>query len=314
MTTALPLTDAALLLRVRPRQLLLLATLDTERHLGRAAQAMNTTQPAATKLLLQLEEALGERLFERLARGMRPTPAGEVLIRYARRVLTDIGGVREEMVALRSGLSGTLRLGSVPGAVPELLAPALLEYRRRLPQVALTVAVGTSDVVLAQLARGDVDLVLGRLTEGFSEQDFGIEPLLEEAMVVVVRKGHPGLARKRLRMADLGDWSWVLQPAGSPQRGRLEAALREAGVHRRLDCIETASTTVTTALLASSDMAALMPTSLAAHYASLGVLRVVPIELPIRLPAIDVIVPRDRAASPAAQQFRQLLLERRPAP
>ena len=308
-TTAL--SDTALLLRMRPRQLLLLATLDTERHLGRAAQAMNTTQPAATKLLLQLEDALGERLFDRLARGMRPTPAGEVLIRYARRVLTDIGSVREEMGALRSGLSGALRLGSVPGAVPELLAPALLEYRRRHPQVALSVAVGTSDVVLAQLARGDVDLVLGRLTEGFSEQEFGIEPLLEEAMVVVVRKGHPALARKRLAMRDLGGWSWVLQPPGSPQRGRLEAALREAGVHRRLDCIETASTTVTTALLASSDMAALMPTSLAAHYASVGVLRVAPIELPIRLPAIDVVVPRDRSLPPAAQKFRQLLLEQR---
>jgi DNA-binding transcriptional LysR family regulator len=304
------LSDQALLLRVRPRQLLLLAALDAERHLGRAAQSMNVTQPAATKLLLQLEDSIGEKLFERLARGMRPTPAGEVLIRYARRVLTDFGAVREEMGALRSGLSGALRLAAVPGAVPALLAPALLEYRRRHPQVALAVAVGTSDVVLAQLARGDVDLVLGRLTEGFSEQEFAITPLLEEAMQVVVRKGHPAFARKRLQLHELGDWSWVLQPAGSPQRGRLEAALREVGVHQRLDYIETASSTVTTALLASSDMAALMPTSLAAHYARLGVLRVAPITLPIRLPAIDVIVPRERPLSPAAQQFRALLLER----
>lgn len=303
-------SDQALLLRVRPRQLLLLAALDTERHLGRAAHSMNVTQPAATKLLLQLEESLGEKLFERLARGMRPLPAGEVLIRYARRVLTDFGAVREEMGALRSGLSGTLRLAGVPGAAPALLAPALLEYRRRHPQVALSVAEGTSDLVLAQLARGDVDLVLGRLTEGFSAEDFAITPLLEEAMQVVVRAGHPAVARKRLRLQELGHWSWVLQPAGSPQRGRLEAALREAGVHRRLDYIETASTTLTTTLVAGSDMAALMPASLAAHYARLGVLRVAPVLLPIRLPAIDLIAPRAQPLSPAAQQFRQLLLER----
>jgi DNA-binding transcriptional LysR family regulator len=307
-----PPSDESLLLRLRPRQLLLLAALDAERHLGRAAQRMSVTQPAATKLLLQLEESLGERLFERQARGMRPTPAGELLIRYARRVLSDFGAVREEIGALRSGLSGALRLAGVPGAVPELLAPALLAYRQRHPRVALSVAVGTSDVVLAQLARGEVDLVLGRLTEGFSAAQFDITPLLEEAMQVVVRQGHPALLRQRLQLHDLGDWSWVLQPPGSPQRGRLEAALREAGVHQRLDCIETASTTVTTALLAGSDMAALMPASLAAHYARLGVLRVVPITLPIRLPAIDVIVPRERPLSPAAVQFRQLLLERPP--
>lgn len=305
-----PLSDQALLLRVRPRQLLLLAALDTERHLGRAAQSMNVTQPAATKLLLQLEESLGEKLFERLARGMRPLPAGELLIRYARRMLTDFGAVREEMGALRSGLSGALRLAAVPGAAPALLAPALLEYRRRHPQVALSVTEGTSDLVLAQLARGDVDLVLGRLTEGFSAEDFAITPLLEEAMQVVVRTDHPVFSRKRLRLQELGHWSWVLQPAGSPQRGRLEAALREAGVHRRLDYIETASTTVTTTLVAGSDMAALMPSSLAAHYARLGVLRVAPVLLPIRLPAIDVIAPRAQPPSPAAQQFHALLLER----
>lgn len=312
MTDPAPLSDAALLLRVRPRQLLLLAVLDAQRNLGRAAQAMHISQPAATKLLLQLEDALGERLFERQARGMHPTASGDVLIRYAKRVLADFGAVREEMGALRSGLSGALRLGSVPGAVPQLLAPALLQYRQRHPQVALSVIVGTSDVVLAQLARGDVDLVLGRLTEGFSEQEFRIEALLEEAMRVVVRAQHPVMSRERVGLADLADWSWVLQPPGSPQRGRLEAALREAGVHRRLDFIESASTTVTTALLERSDMAALMPTSLAAHYTQLGVLRVAPIELPIRLPAIGLIVPRDRALSPAALHFRKQLLEQSP--
>ena len=56
---------------------------------------------------------------------MQPTPCGEVLVRYARRVLTDFGTAREELAALRSGLHGALRVGSVPGALPQLLAPVL---------------------------------------------------------------------------------------------------------------------------------------------------------------------------------------------
>ena len=156
-------SDPALLMRLKTRQLVLLAQLGAERNLGRAAAAMAISQPAATKLLQQLEEALGVVLFKRLARGMEPTAAGEVLVRYAGQLLSDFGFVRDEMRALRSGLRGTLRVGSVPGAVPGLLAPALVRYKERHPRVAISVVVDTSDVMLEQLARGEVDLVLAGL-------------------------------------------------------------------------------------------------------------------------------------------------------
>jgi len=308
MTSGSGLTDASLMLHVRPRQLLLLARLDTHRHLGRAAEAMNISQPAATKLLQQLEDSLGEKLFERLARGMEPTPYGEILIRYARRVLSDFGSAREEMLALRSGLSGSLRVGSVPGAVPELLAPALVEYHRRHPQVAVSVIVETSDVMQAQLEQGDVDLVLGRLTDSHDEARYASVPLLGESQVVVVRAAHPVFEQPTVTLAEMANWSWVLQPPGSPQRGRFEAAMREAGIQARLDIIETASPIAITALLENSDMAAVMPASQAGHYARLGVLRTVPVELPVRVPPICLITRQDRPLSPAAAQFRRQLL------
>ena len=68
-------------------------------------------------------------------------------------------------------------------------------------------------------------------------------------------------------------WPWVLQPPGSPQRARFEAMIREAGIHTRLDITETSSTIATTALLEASDMAAVMPDSLARHYGRLGILQ-----------------------------------------
>lgn len=295
--------DASLLMRVRTRQLMLLAQLDAERNLGRAAGAMNISQPAATKLLQQLEDAVGANLFTRQARGMAPTPYGEVLIRYAKQMLTDFGFAREEMLALRSGLRGTLRLGSVPGAVPELLGPALVEYKRRHPRVAVSVVVDTSDVMLAQLGRGEVDLVLGRLTEGAHDDEFAAVPLLAEAHVVVVRSGHALLKSAAVTLRDLVRWPWILQPPGSPQRNRFESALREAGLHARLNITETASTIVTTVLLEISDMAAVMPASLASHYARLGVLSILPLELPLRVPSVHLITRRNRGLSPAAADF-----------
>src|SRR4051794_40421370 len=202
-----PLTDAALLMRLRTRQLLLLEALGRERNLGRAAAALGMSQPAATKLLQQAEETTGASLFTRQARGMEPTPSGEALIRCARQLLVDFGFAREQMAALRSGLRGLLRLGTVPGALPQLLAPALAAYKQAHPRVAVSVLVETSDVMLARLARGEADLVLGRLTEASHADEFASEVLLEEPQVAVVRSGHPLLGREGpLALAELVRW------------------------------------------------------------------------------------------------------------
>lgn len=302
-----PLSDAALLLRLRMRQLLLLEALGRERHLGRAAAGLGMSQPAATKLLQQAEDALGVRLFTRLARGMEPTPAGETLIRYARQSLVDFGFARAQMAALRSGLSGRLRLGSVPGALPQLLAPALAAYRKKHPRVAVSLVVETSDVMLALLEAGEVDLVLGRPTERHFDDELEIRPLLAEDQVAVVRVGHPLLAKKKLALADLVRWPWLLQPPGSPQRSRFEAALREAGLHARLDITETASTVATTVLLEASEMIAIMPASLAAHYARLGVLQALRVHLPLRVPPIHLVTRRHRELTPVAAGFVAIL-------
>ncbi len=306
MTARLP--DAAVLMRLRMRQLLLVAALGEERNLGRAAESLGISQPAATKLLQQAEDTLAATLFKRLARGMEPTPAGEVLMRYARQVLVDFGFAREQMAALRSGLRGRLRLGCVPGALPQLVAPALAGYKQRHRNVAVSVLVETSDVMLAHLVRAEVDIVLGRLAEGYDDEEFQSLPLLEEPQVAVVRAGHPVLSLDAPSLADLVGLSWVLQPPGSPQRSRLESALREAGLRARLDITETASPVATTALLEATDMAAIMPQSLADHYARLGVLRQVSMALPLRVPSIHLITRRHREPSPAAVEFVACLL------
>ena len=185
-----------------------------------------------------------------------------------------------------------------------MLAPVLGAYKHEHPDVAVSLLVETSDVMLAQLDRGDVDLALGRLTEGHHVDDFDSRPLLDEAQVVVVRAGHPLLASRKLRTwPELAQWPWLLQPPGSPQRARFEAAAREAGVQGRLDITETASTRAATTLLEHSDMAILMPASLAGHYGRLGVLRVLQAVPLVAVPPIQLITRRSRVMSPPAQAF-----------
>ncbi|MBL8334211.1 MAG: LysR family transcriptional regulator [Rubrivivax sp.] len=299
-----PLADEPAWLRLRTRQLLLVARLGDERHLGRAAAAMGISQPAATRLLQELEDTLGAPLFTRGARGMQPTPGGEVLLRYARQLLNDFGATRRELAALAAGLHGTLRVGAVPSALPSLVAPLVARFKAQHPRVALALEVDTSDVMLARLQRGEVDLMFGRLLEGHHDDEYQAEPVLDEPQVAVARAGHPVHAMAAPGLRELARWPWVLQPPGSPQAGRFRSMLREAGVHRRIDVTETASTVATTALLEASDMLAVMPASLAAHYARLGVLRALPVQLPMRVPDIQLVWRRGRELSAAAVAFR----------
>jgi len=306
-----PLADGPALMRLRTRQLLLAAALGRERHLGRAAAELGISQPAATRLLQELEETLAAPLFERNARGMTPTPAGEVVVRYARQVLNDFGATRRELAALAAGLHGTLRVGSVPSALPPLLAPALARFKAQHARVAVAIEVDTSDVMLQRLARGEVELMLGRLVEGHHDDEHEAVPVLDEPQVAVARAAHPVLSGAEASppmLRELARWPWVVQPPGSPQAGRFMAMMREAGVHRRIDITETASTVATTALLEASDMLAVMPASLAAHYASLGVLRTLPVALPLRVPDIQLVWRRSREFSAPAAAFREMVL------
>ncbi|MFO1295144.1 MAG: LysR substrate-binding domain-containing protein [Rubrivivax sp.] len=196
--------------------------------------------------------------------------------------------------------------------------------------MAVAIEVATSDVMLEQLARGEVELMLGRLVEGHHDDEHEAVPVLDEPQVAVARAAHPlftgaegregssgsgsandatssgGTPAATLR--DLARWPWVVQPPGSPQAGRFMAMMREAGVHRRIDITETASTVATTSLLEAGDMLAVMPASLAAHYARLGVLRTLPVTLPLRVPDIQLVWRRSREFSAAAAAFREVVL------
>jgi DNA-binding transcriptional LysR family regulator len=294
-------------LRIKSRQIMLLDALHTHRNLRRAAAAIHTTQPAATALLKQLEDGLGMQLFERHARGMEPTAYGEVMIRYARSVLHDFAHAGEEMEALAAGAAGPLHIGSVMGAVPQLLTRTLARFQAAQPRVRVSLQVDTSDQLMPALQRGDLDLVLGRLPDQFQDEDLRIEPLEGEAMAVVARPGHPLFRRRGLALSQLLVHAWVLHPIGSPMRRRVEQALQEAAVSAPPQILETSSILATTALLEASDMLSVVPLPVAEHYAHHRMLRIVPVELPVPMAKLAIITRRHKEPSPALAAFLEAL-------
>lgn len=294
-------------LRFKGRQIMLLTALDEHRNLHRAAAAIHTTQPAATALLHQLEEGLGVELFERHARGMRPTSYGEVMIRYARGVLHDFDRAGDEMKALASGASGLVRVGSVMGGVPTILTQTLSRFKGRHPDVRMSIQVDTCDLLIPALIRGDLDVVLGRLPDQFLSDELEIELLEGEPMSVVARPGHPLFDRAGITLHDLVGETWILHPSGSPMRRRVEAALQQAQLVTSLDIIETTSILATTSLMEASNMVSVVPLAVARHYANYGLLAIFPVELPILMVPLGIITPKRKEPSPAMKSFLRCL-------
>lgn len=295
-------------LRISSRQIVLLNALGLHHNLRRAAEAMHTTQPAATALLQQLEETLKVSLFDRHSRGMRPTPYGEVMIRYARGVLHDYERADDEISALMDGGAGLVRVGSVMGAVPTPLTPSLSAFKTANPRVRIAVQVDTSDVLVPALLEGELDVVIARLPDQFGDIDVEIELFEEgEPMSVVARPGHPLVDAPAVRLADLVALTWVLHPSGSPMRRRVESALQDASVTTALDIVETSSILATTAMLESSDMISVVPLEVARYYARYGLLGVLPVELPIAMANLGIITRKTKELSPATREFLNYL-------
>ncbi len=299
--------ESSLRLRVRTRQLALLVALDEQRNLRRAAAAVNISQPAATKLLRQLEGDIGLPLFERTAHGMQPTGYGATMIRHARAVLTDFSHAHEELEALAAGQRGTLRVGCVASAVPDVLAPALERFKQSHPRVRVGVTVETSDVVMPMLARGDVDVALARLPDRAAPEDIDAQLLRRDRQVVACGIDDPLARRRRLALSDLAGRTWVLQPPGSPQRERMESVLREAGLSEPIDVVETSSIIANTALLQPLRALTVLPESVARYYAARQALRVLPLGLGLDVPALRLMTRKRRPLSPAAVAFIDLV-------
>jgi DNA-binding transcriptional LysR family regulator len=293
----------------KPRHLQLLVALDEIRHLGKVAASINVSQPAVSKALGELERGLGLKLFERTARGVVPTAYGECLIRHARVMLSELAQARDELRGLATGSSGSVRVGVLATAALELLPRALAVLKSRQPGISVLVREGTVETLLPELWLGNLDLIVGRLPDGRSAQGLGEKTLMEEGVSVVVGRHHPLVRRKRLHWSDLRSFPWVLPPVNTLLREPLERVFEIHGIAIPANRIETLSVHVIRAYLHYTNAIAALATDVSSYYEALGLLAVLPLELPRLVRPVGVVWSRHRPLAPAAQTLIQCLEE-----
>jgi len=287
--------------RLKLRQMSLVLALIETKNLHRAAERLNLSQPAATKLLQEIERTLGVSLFERQPRGMVPTVYGTAAARHARLLLRDLHRLQQEMDGLKRGIEGTVHLGAVMAAVPRLIAEALAALNQQHPTLRIALLTDTSDGLLAELHSGRLDVVVGRPISKRDHDTLTWEPLLDEELMIVVGTSHPLLQQRGLTLTDLTRESWVLQPPSTPMRHAVEAAFETAGIDLPHHSVETVSMLATASLLAQTNMIGVVPDSIAGYFIGLGTLAELPVKLPAGMEPCGLITVADRPIDPAME-------------
>lgn len=291
--------------RLKTRQLLLLVALAEAGNIHRAAQLLSMTQPAASKLLKDLEEVLEVALFERLPRGMRPTWYGETMIRHARMALASLNQAHEEIGAFKTGHLGRVAVGAVASPGLRLLPAAVARVKQEHPGLSIAIDVETSPVLLERLGQGRLDILVSRLFAGQDTRCLSYTPLAGEAVCAISRPGHPLLACGALTLRTLlgagAATGWIVPPAGSMLRQRFDLMFQQGGLAAPVNTIETGALLFITRMLQQSDMLAVIGADVAHYYAAHGIVAVLPLTLPCDMDSFGIITRSDRPLSPAAQ-------------
>ncbi|WP_460301811.1 LysR family transcriptional regulator [Actinocorallia aurea] len=201
------------------------------RHFTQAAESLGIAQPSLSKQIRALEKELGAPLFSRARGNITLTPAGDVLLPLAKRILADVDTARLEVRELAGLVRGRVRLGATPSLCAGLLADALRRFHDAYPGIDLTVEEGGSRDLVRDLTRGSLDLALVILPLA-DDTPLVTTPILREHLVVAMPSDQRP-RRSPMTVEDLNGRDLVMFRVGYDLRDSTISACRQAGFEPR---------------------------------------------------------------------------------
>jgi DNA-binding transcriptional LysR family regulator len=249
----------------------------THGSIGRAAEALNTSQPTLSRMIKRLEQRLRVPLFDRFASGVTLTVYGEALLPFASRIDTEAAHAVKEIDRLRSGAAGVLRLGSAPSVGTTFLPKVFERMIREKPGLKIEVTEGVAEALGPALLNRRIDVAIS-VDLGENEDLQQIDLVIEDTGGVIVGVDHPICSREHVRLDDLLDFPWVLAPAGSDARAAFERTAKRLGARLPHVAIETWSVSMMRALVSDSGFLTWLPRPLFAVEERAGLVRLLDVE------------------------------------
>lgn len=272
-----------------------LIALAREEHFGRAAESCGVTQPTLSAGIKQLEETLGVLLVQRGSRFIGFTPEGERTLDWARRIVSDSRAMRQEITALKRGLTGRLKIAAIPTALA-MVAAITTPYRARHPDVRFTILSQNSIQVLTHLENLEIDAGITYL----DNEPLGrvnTVPLYQERYQLLTSPDAPLGNRERVTWAEVAKVPLCLLTPDMQNRRIIDGLLRRAGGDPQ-PTLESNSVVVLFAHVRTARWATVMPSKLAATLGLTDTIRAIPIVEPEAVHTIGLVVPAREPMTP----------------
>lgn len=280
-----------------------LLALAREKHFGRAAEACGVTQPSFSAGIRVLEATLGMPLVERDSRFQGFTPEGERVLDWARQIVGDVRAMRADIGALKSGLTGLLRIAAIPTALATI-ADLTTPYRARHQGVRFSIQSCTSNEVLRRLENFEVDAGVTYL----DNEPIGrnrVVPLYQERYRLLTASDAPLGHREQIAWAELAAIPLCLLTPDMQNRRILDRLFQKAGIEL-VPTLESNSIVVLVSHVQTGRWACVLPEKLAQIFGLTPKLRAIPIIAPEEVHSVGLILPNREPISPLVAALVQI--------
>lgn len=286
--------------RLRLRHLRLLATLSRSTTLLDAAQEVGITQPAASQALREIEDMLEIQLFERHARGLRPTQAGRFMAEQSRQMLSSVDYAAQALAAASLGFQKPLHVSAIPAALASLVRPRMPVLRKKLAGIQVSITECSPADAQGWLQAGTTQLALTRQPEQALGHRLVFTELLEDELIVVASPQHPATRRRSADLADLGSYGWSM-PLGTMRTAEIfQAACRDAGMVPVRADLHSMSSELLLGVVADHQTLVAAPRSIVGHWLATRELKQVRLRRKITLPPLGALHHADEASGTIA--------------
>ncbi|MDB5689338.1 MAG: hypothetical protein JWL91_1214 [Sphingomonas bacterium] len=272
-----------------------------------AARHLGMVQPSISRSIQEIEYELGAALFDRLPRGVRLTPIGEVFVKRAAIIEVEIRRAREEVDHLKALSTGNVTIAlSLASSIP-LMPATLSPFYERFADAKLTILESLLPSIQDDVIQGKIDAYIGsldRLTVVSAE--LIVEDLFDLQMVVVARKDHPGMRAKTMDELNEMQWGWLISHAGA-EEGKMLDWPRSTGSPHRRTVLEMNSVLQIVLAIASSDFLAVAPREWLQMPGLSDVIGVVPVAPDLQSRRVCLVRQRHVPMTPMAEYFCNLM-------
>jgi DNA-binding transcriptional LysR family regulator len=289
--------------RLKLQDLHVLMTVAQAGSMGKAAQRLNTTQPAVSRTIAELEDAIGVRLLDRSRQGVELTTRGRALVRCAETVFDDLRQGVKNIEFLSDPTFGEIKLGGNEALIAGLLSTVLGRLRRQYPGITVHMThVAPLADQYRELRERKIDLVLGRLaSKSGIEDDIETQFIYRDRFCVVGGLHSRWSTRRKIDLTDLAHEAWGLPSLASLAGSLIQEAFRARRISIR--SAATGSPHLLLSLLAKGPFLVIVPDSVLKLGTNLPPLKVLPVELPVPPWPVGVMTLKNRTISPVAQLF-----------